>query len=187
MQVNNQFNKHILLSMLLFPLANLGLCLFGCNVVEVGCNLEFWVKKIVICLLVAIAEELFFRGLILRELVFSYKWLPVRASVFISLVFGILHLVNVNSYATWGYAIVQSICAVAVSFNLCAIFIKTNSLLWCVFIHTLTNVTSVGAGSNSIDGHLVLNNMEAIIFLLISFVYLLSGIKMLNNKIVEGK
>ena len=187
MPINNQLSKYILLSILLFPLVNIGLRLFGSNVVEVGCNLEFWVKQIAICLLVAIAEELFFRGFILLELVFNYNWLPVRASVLVSLVFGILHLLNVNSYATWGYATVQSICAVAVSFNLCAIFIKTKSVLWCVIIHSLINITSMGKGANSIDGPLVLNNMEAIIFLLISFVYLLSGIKMLNNKIVEGQ
>lgn len=187
MPINNQLSKYILLSILLFPLVNIGLRLFGSNVVEVGCNLEFWVKQIAVCLLIAIAEELFFRGFILLELVFNYNWLPVRASVLVSLVFGILHLLNVNSYATWGYATVQSICAVAVSFNLCAIFVKTKSLLWCVLIHTLINITSIDLEHSANGQQLLLNDFESIIFLSVSFIYLISGIKMLNNKIVEGK
>ena len=120
-------------------------------------------------------------------MVFTYNWQPVSASFIVSTVFGILHLFNVNSYATWNYAIVQSICAFAVSFNLCAVFINTKRLLWCVVIHAMINITSIGLEC-SVDGQrLLLSNLESIIFLSVSFIYLVSGIKMLNNKMLEEK
>ena len=121
------------------------------------------------------------------KLVFSFNWQPVRASSIVSIAFGILHLLNVNSYATWNYAIVQSICALAVSFNLCAIFINTKRLLWCVGVHAMINITSIGLECSAVGQQLALSNIESIIFLSVSFIYLVNGIKMLNNKMVEGK
>ena len=187
MSIINQLSKYILLSTWLFPLANFNLFVIGCNAIEVKCNLVILVKQVVIFFGVAVAEELFFRGLVLRELVFCYRWNTSSASIIVSLFFGVLHLLNVNSYATWSYAIVQSICAFAVSFNLCAIFIKTKSLLWCVIIHALINITSIGLEYCANGQQLPLSNFESVIFLSVSFIYLISGIKMLNNKMVEGK
>ena len=187
MKRNNQPDKYILLSILLFPLVNIGWLLFGGSVVEIEYNSEFLAKQIAICLFVGLAEELFFRGLVLRELVFGYNWRHFLASVVVSFVFGVLHLLNVNSYATWNYAIMQSICAFKISFNLCAIFIKTKKLIWCVLIHSLINITSIGVGCSANGKQLVLSNIESIIFLSVSFIYLVNGIKMLNNKMVEGK
>jgi membrane protease YdiL (CAAX protease family) len=147
--------------------------------------LNFW--NVITPIFISCAEELFFRGFVLRELLFNYVWQPIRASLIVSFLFGVLHLLNVNSYATWGYAIVQSICAFAISFNLCAIFIETKSLLWCVLIHALINITSIGLEYCANGQQLSLSNFESIIFLSVSSIYLISGIKMLNNKMVEGK
>ena len=182
---NKYYRKDILLSMLLFPLSNVFLFLISDNVFEK--DLTFFVRKLVICLSVAIAEELFFRGLLLREMVFSYNWQPVRASLIVSVLFGVLHLLNVNSYVMWSYALVQSICAFAVSVNICAVFINTKSLLWCIAIHTMINITSIGWECSTNGKQLVLSNIESIIFLSVSFIYLVNGMKMLNNKMVEGK
>jgi hypothetical protein len=82
---------------------------------------------------------------------------------------------------------VQGICAFAVSFNLCAIFIKTKSLLWCVIIHDLINITSIGVDWSAIGQPLRMSNAESIVFLSVSFIYLVNGIKMLNSEMVEGK
>ena len=186
MYKNKQLNKIIFFFILLFPLVNVVLLSFNGKVFAL-LDLTFVIKQFATCFGVAVAEEIFFRGLILRELVFSYQWQPIRASLIVSLVFGVLHLLNVNSYATWSYAIVQSICALAVSLNLCAIFIKTKSLLWCVIIHALINITSIGLEYCANGQQLPLSNFESVIFLSVSFIYLISGIKMLNDKMVEGK
>ena len=184
---NKHLSRTIRLSILLFPLTNVVICLFygAINALDLDSFVLF--KQFLFCFSVAIAEELFFRGLLLRELVFSYNWQPVRASLIVSSLFGVLHLLNVNSYATWNYAIVQSICAFAVSVNICAVFINTKRLLWCVVIHMMINITSIGWECSANGKQLVLSNIESIIFLSVSFIYLVNGIKMLNNKMVEGK
>ena len=187
MQESNFLDKNIWLSLILFPFVNIMLFSLCFDDSILGNDIIFFGRQSAIYMLVAITEELFFRGLLLRELVFSYNWQPIRASLIVSVLFGVLHLLNVNSYATWNYAIVQSICAFAVSFNLCSVFINTKRLLWCVVIHMMINITSIGLECSVNGQQLLLSNLESIIFLSVSFIYLISGIKMLNNKMVEGK
>jgi len=185
MYVNNQFNKSILLSLLLFPLTNIVLFVFNNGEAGLDSSWIFIIKLIAINCVVALAEELFFRGLLLREMVFGFEIRPMIASVVVSIAFGVMHLLNVNSYATWNYAILQSICAFAVSINLSAIFIKSKSLLWCVAVHGLINMTSVGLEFN--NERFVLGNIEYVIFLLVSFIYLICGVEMLNDEVMEGR
>ncbi len=142
MCATNLLNKNILLSLLLLPLANI--ILFICGDGDLDCSIAFLGKQLALGVAVSFAEELFFRGLLLKELVFGYKWKALVASCAVSFVFAVMHLFNVNSYATWGYALVQSICAFAVSVNLCAVFIVSRRLLWCIAIHALINITSIG-------------------------------------------
>ena len=185
MYVNNQFNKSRLLSLLLFPLTNIVLFVFNNGGAYLDCSCIFIIETIAINFAIALAEELFFRGLLLREMVFGFEIRPMIASVVVSIAFGVMHLLNVNSYATWNYAILQSICAFAVSINLSAIFIKSKSLLWCVAVHGLINMTSVGLEFN--NERFVLGNIEYVIFLLVSFIYLIYGVKMLNDEVMEGR
>lgn len=187
MLITDCLYNNIWLSVLLFPLSNITLSISSGETIDLGHTWWFWVQQLAIGVGVALAEELFFRGLLLRELVFSYKWRSVTASLLVSFVFAILHLVNVNSYATWCYSIVQSLCAFAVSFNLSAMFVSTRKLWLCVLIHALINITSIGLDASGNDAQLVLSDMEIMTFLLVAFVYLVSGIKMLNRKIAEGK
>lgn len=185
MYVNNQFNKSILLSLFLFPLTNIVLFIFNNLEAGLDCSWFFIVELITINFAVAIAEELFFRGLLLREMVFGSEIRPMIASVVVSIAFGVMHLLNVNSYATWNYVLVQSICAFAVSINLSAIFIKSESLLCCIAVHSLINITSVGLEFN--NERFVLGNIEYVIFLLVSFIYLIEGVKMLNDEVMEER
>ena len=187
MESNRYFFLYILVSVLLLPFANIGMFLSEINDEIASIDLISFVQHLAICICVAVAEELLFRGLVLREMVFCYNLQPIRASLIVSIAFGILHLLNVNSYATWGYAIVQSICAFAVSFNICAVFINTKSLLWCIAIHAMINITSIGFEGSTKGQQLLLSNLESIIFLSVSFIYLMIGIKMLNNKMLEEK
>lgn len=187
MQMTDELYKNIGLSVLLFPLVNIALSVFGSRGNGLEYAWHFLIEQLAICIAVAFAEELFFRGLLLRELVFSFKVRTIVASLLVSFVFGILHLVNVNSYATWCYAIVQSLCAFAVSFNLSAIFVSTQRLWICVLIHALINITSIGVEVVGNSTQLVLSNMDIMTFLLVSFIYLVSGVKIMNQKMVEGR
>ena len=171
---------------ILLPFTNIALALvktncYSYNIVEI-----FSFSEMITLILVAVAEEAFFRGLVLHEMVFGYHWRPFRSSLIVSIVFGILHLLNANSYATWSYVIVQSICAFAVSFNICALYINTKSLLWCVVIHALINISSVFAEYGGNTEQLVLCNYESLIYLVVSLVYLVIGTRMFMNKLAEG-
>ncbi len=83
-----------------------------------------------------ICEELFFRGFLL----FSIK----RYSVLISAgIFSLLHLLNLFTYDT-SYVLLQLLVAFSagVAYGYIAIF--TKSIMPCIILHILTNITSSG-------------------------------------------
>ena len=168
-------NKKIYLSLLLFPLANLGLAAWNLSLESTIANIETFLllKEAALLIFVACAEELFFRGLLLRELIFEYKYKPIKAAILVSVLFGVLHIMNIFSYASVTYAIIQSLCAFSVSFDLSAIYCKFRSVIPCIVIHALINITSIGL--ESVNTKLALTNFEASLFLLVAILYLLHG------------
>ena len=175
MIIKNFLDKSICPSLLLFPVANVGVFfVFSGKVNEFIIQDAFIViKQVTILIFVALAEELFFRGLLLRELVFEYKYKPMKAAILVSALFGVLHIINIFSYASVTYAIIQSLCAFSVSFDLSAIYCKFRSVIPCIVIHALINITSVGL--ESVNTKLALTNFEASLFLLVAVWYLLHG------------
>lgn len=184
MKIADCFVKSIWPSLLLFPMANIGLFFLFYMQGNVSKDIALTVigEEVVLLLFVAVAEELFFRGLLLRELVFSYKWKPICAAMLISIAFAFLHLLNVNSYADWTYAFIQSICAFFVSVNISAVFIRSQSLLLCMIIHGLINITSIGLDNLHSVEKLTLTSVEVSVFLVVSIVYFVYGIKLLRGK-----
>lgn len=180
MKIANCFVKSIWPSLLLFPMANMGLFFLFFMQGSVNNNIALTAigEEILLLLFVAVAEELFFRGLLIRELVFRYKWRPSLAAGLVSLVFGGLHIVNAFSYATLLYAVVQGICAFALGFDLAAIYCKFRSVLPCVVIHALINITSIGLDNGA---RLVLTNTEAFVFLTVAILYFLHGYKVFKS------
>ena len=126
MILKNYLDKSIWPSLLLFPLANMGLFLFFPSKISSLANYDVitLMKQVTVLILVAVAEELFFRGLLLRELVIGFKVKPLMAGIIVSLIFGALHIVNLFSYASFSYAIVQGLCAFAVGIDLSAIYCR---------------------------------------------------------------
>ena len=178
MKISSCFDKNMLPALFLFPLVNCGLFFFSSNSCDWLCTqgLSNIVKQVGVFAFVAIAEELFFRGLLFRELTFGYEVKPVLAAVIVSLLFGALHLLNVFSYATISYTIVQSLCAFAVSFDLSAIYYKFKSIVPCVVIHSAINITSIGL-DNGLQ-KLLLNDVEITIFLMVAILYLIHGYRL---------
>lgn len=168
-------DKIIFFQLLLFPLANIGLATWNLRLESTVANIEtfFLLKEVALLIFVAIAEELFFRGLLLRELIFSYKYKSITSAVLVSALFGTLHILNFFSYANFNYAILQGFCAFAVGFDLSAVYCKFKSVVPCILIHAIINVTSIGLDSNTTK--LVLTNFEVIVFLLVAVLYLLHG------------
>lgn len=182
MIIKNYLDKSIWPSLLLLPSANMGLFFFlsGNIVYFFNSDVFIIVKQVALLIFVAVAEELFFRGLLLRELLFSFQVKPILAGTIISALFGILHLVNVFSYASFSYAIVQGLCAFAVGFDLTAIYCKFKSIVPCIMIHSLINITSIGL-DNDVN-KLSLTGLEASVFLVVAVLYLVHGYQVFKNK-----
>lgn len=182
MIIKNYLDKSIWPSLLLFPLANMGFFFFLSDNTASFANIDAFtiVKQLVLLIFVAVAEELFFRGLLLRELLFSFRVKPILAGTIVSALFGALHLMNVFSYASLTYAIVQGLCAFAVGFNLAASYYRFKSIVPCILVHALINITSIGLD----DGvnKLVLTGVEASVFLVVAALYFVHGYQGFKNR-----
>lgn len=187
MIIKNYLDKSIWPSLLLFPLANMGLFFFLSGNTASFANIDVFiiVKQIVLLIFVAVAEELFFRGLLLRELLFSFQVKPILAGIIVSAVFGALHLMNVFSYASLTYAIVQGLCAFAVGFDLAAIYYRFKNIVPCILIHALINVTSIGLDDGAIK--LALTNVEVGLLLFVAVLYFVHAYRMFNNRCYFNK
>lgn len=187
MIIKNYLDKSIWLALLLFPLANMGLFFFlSGNTASFANNDVFTiVKQIVLLIFVAVAEELFFRGLLLRELLFSFRIKPILAGTIVSALFGALHLMNVFSYASLTYAIVQGLCAFAVGFDLAAIYCRFKSIVPCILVHALINITSIGLDDGAIK--LALTNVEVGLLLFVAVVYFVHAYRIFNNRCCFNK
>lgn len=182
MIIKNYLDKSIWPSLLLFPLANMGLFFFLSGNTASFANIDVFiiVKQIVLLIFVAVAEELFFRGLLLRELLFSFQVKPILAGIIVSAVFGSLHLMNVFSYASLTYAIVQGLCAFAVGFDLAAIYYRFKSVVPCILIHALINITSIGLDDGA--EKLALTSVEICLLLFVAILYFVHAYRMFNNR-----
>lgn len=182
MKITNYLDKSIWPSLLLFPSVNVGLFLFffGENNVLVNSDIMSLIEQAFILFAVAFAEELFFRGLLLRELIFGYCLKPMLAAIIVSLLFGALHILNIFSYATMSYAIVQGFCAFAIGFDLAAIYCRFRSVVPCILVHAVINITSIGLDGKGTK--LAINNVEAIIFFSIAILYLIHGYESLKAR-----
>lgn len=182
MIIKSFLDKSIWPSLLLFPLANMGLFFFFSGKVNTLANgdIAILMKQIFILIVVAIAEELFLRGLLLRELVFGFQVKPLVAATIVSLIFGVLHIVNVFSYASFSYAVVQGLCAFAVGVDLAAIYCRFRSVIPCIIIHSSINITSIGLDSGA--DKLILTSVEASVFLVVAVLYLVHGYQTFKDR-----
>lgn len=182
MKINSFPVKSILPALLLLPIVNLCLTFGKYNSENITVNVDacLFLKETALLIFVAIAEELFFRGLLFRELVFSYDLKSTLAALGVSTLFGVLHLLNIFSYATLHYAIVQALCAFAISFNLSAIYYRFKSIVPCIVIHALINITSIGL--DSWLEKLSLDSFETTVFLIAAVLYLVHGYRLFSVK-----
>jgi len=93
-----------------------------------------WPDLLWVGLVAGVAEELIFRGMLLRlveELLGSWGAVAISA-----VVFGLLHLANPNG-TIWGGAAI----AIEAGLLFAAIYLLTRSLWWCIGLHIAWNIT----------------------------------------------
>lgn len=100
---------------------------------------------LVLACLIGFVEEVFFRGLILRALAPAGLW---RAAILSSIVFGVMHLLNLLFGADLVATLLQTVYATAMGFGFAAVTLRTGALWPLIAIHALIDlagfVTSQG-------------------------------------------
>jgi uncharacterized protein len=90
----------------------------------------------ILALAVGFVEEVFFRGLMLRALLFRGRW---QAVIISSLFFGIAHLFNLASGANLAATLLQVVYALAIGLMFAALAVRTQTILPLIVIHGLTD------------------------------------------------
>ncbi len=148
-QIDNQFLKNIFLGFILVSITYvivLAVRHFTGSVFTV--NPEFTKallgKTIVICLLVAIFEEIFARGIILQALI--EKFGVYTSSIFVSVIFAIMHLFNPS------VSIISFFVTFLASIILCAMYIQTKSLWLPISFHFFWNLMQILFLDSNVSG-----------------------------------
>ena len=102
-------------------------------------DMSFKVEIVLMTILVGLAEEFCFRGLIVPLFLRRFHGNAYKAVIGSSILFGLMHLINLKSIS-FGYVSIQVIFAIAFGLLLGAIYVKTNNLALVVVLHMLKDV-----------------------------------------------
>jgi hypothetical protein len=106
---------------------------------------------VILACLIGFVEEAFFRGLLLQALAPRGLW---KAAVLSSIIFGVLHLLNLLFGADPAATLIQTVYATAMGFGFAAVTLRTGSLWPLVAIHAAIDfagfVTSQGTVIGSV-------------------------------------
>lgn len=152
--------------------------LSAANLMLYGIRLSLW--GAVWMAAYAFVEEALYRGFLLSALTRRYEERLLRGIMFSSLLFALMHTVNVYKSATPLYVAVQSLCAGTVGFCLGIVACRERSIVLCVLLHACVNIASLGAGEpgtfGRMPGKLDVTSREAAVFIASAVLYALYGI-----------
>lgn len=149
--------------------------------------LLIWNLLVTVCC--SAGEELFFRGFLPSVLQRRYKVSFFNCTVITSFFFALMHIANLYSQVTLLYVLIQGLCAGAVGFCFAVIARSEHSILPCMIIHALINITSISVPEISTGKtiRLELSGFEAAAFSLSATVYLSYGIWLYRKNIEYNK
>lgn len=102
-------------------------------------DMTFQFDILLMTILVGLAEEFCFRGLLIPLFLKQFKGNAYYAVIGSSILFGLMHLINLKSIS-FGYVSIQVIFAISFGLLLGAIYVKTNNLLLVVTLHMLKDL-----------------------------------------------
>ncbi|QTF53685.1 CPBP family intramembrane metalloprotease [Lactiplantibacillus plantarum] len=94
-------------------------------------------------LVIGITEEYIYRGMLLPLLRQCFPHRLMLAICIDSLQFGLTHLLINSSQLTLSYVIPQVFYAAAGGLIFCGLYLRTNNLVWPIFLHALSDVSVV--------------------------------------------
>lgn len=135
-------------------------------------------RQLVVLLGSVVWEELVFRNVLLRRLLNRNS--AFRAVLIQSVVFGALHFVNLETYASLAYGIIQVIVAVGAGFWLGTIALDSGSICWCVLIHTVVNCSALAAEQSAAEQEMTV--LQAIALLIAAVFCFITGVSFFKRK-----
>lgn len=115
-------------------------------------------------------EEVFFRGFLLSGITKQYKVRMLRGILITSSLFALLHLANLYQGAPLRYTIIQVLCAGGMGGCFAVIAYRERSIIPCVIIHGLVNLTS------SVVAVRDLTDAQTVVFAITAMLYGIYGI-----------
>lgn len=103
----------------------------------------------ILACLIGFVEEVFFRGLILRALASAGLW---RGAVVSSIVFGVMHLLNLLFGADLVATLLQTVYATAMGFGFAAVTLRTGSLWPLIAIHAAIDLAGFVTAQGTVMG-----------------------------------
>lgn len=128
------------LQLYLFPAALLGCASLALIVVRPTVTPLQVISTAVLALLIGFAEEGLFRGILLRILMPGGA---LRAALLSSLLFGFIHLVNLNSGFDPTYVVFQMAAAFALALMYAALRIRTGMIWFVILLHAWQDFASI--------------------------------------------
>jgi len=130
-------------------------------------------KVVVICLLVGLAEEYIFRGLLIGLFLKLLHNNAMGAVIGSSIMFGLLHLINLRSLPI-GYVSAQVLFAAAIGILFGTIYLKTHNLSIVILLHALRDMFPMFSSQMMAQAAKTKFSMASlyvmVVFLLIAFV-----------------
>lgn len=132
-------------------------------------------------ILAAFIEEIIFRRWLFEVILYNMQLTIFHSILTTNIVFAVYHLSNIFSYASVSYGIIQSIVAFSFGMAMSVIYWERKSLNICMLSHFLINISSVLNVSTDISGAHALQSRQIIALCIISFVYLIYGVRSLKR------
>ncbi len=140
-------NRKLLLWVLpVYLVLALGWAFFFVDINNLTINPEQWNTFLIFCLvtlLVGIAEEMMFRGIILHALL--EKMNPRKAVLYSAIAFSLLHSINIISGVTLQGMFLQLAMTFIAGFYLAAVMVKIKSIIPLIIWHWLWDFLSLGS------------------------------------------
>lgn len=92
-------------------------------------------KSLILSIFIAFNEELVFRVVIIKEMIVGLN--RFKTILFSSIVFGLIHLVNIGSFASIPYVLLQVLYSFGMGLVLALIFTNTYNFIYVFIIHFL--------------------------------------------------
>jgi len=158
-------------------------------------SVENFVNVLILCVFVGIAEEFLCRGWLQNEFMERFsddKKSVIKSIVLASLVFGVMHIINVSSQTLFE-TILQIINATAIGMLLGSIYYKTKNIWSVIFLHAFYDFSIFLGEMNLVKDctfgtptlGVTIVNCVGITF--ISILWIASALKVLNTGTIKGE